>query len=423
MRRRVLAAGAVFATLALTAGAATAIPATAGTGQSHVVSDNPADWTPNVLDGAVKAITSVGNKVIVGGTFTQVQAASGGATLSRPHIFAFDQGTGKIDTHFVPKVDGTVYALAPGPNGTVYAGGAFHNVNGSANRGLTRLTLSNGHRNGHFMKTTTGNGTVHSVVAGKDYVYVGGSFTSIKGVKRVGLARVSKYYGVVDKKFDLPISQPREGALKVQKMALSPKGDRLVIDGTFLKVDGHSRPQVAVIYTTTSHPGLSSWSTTRFSPHCNNAVDTYTYGIDFSPAGTYFAITTSGGPYGTGTLCDSVSLWKTYGGGGSNPVWVNYTGGDSLYSVAVTGAAVYVGGHQRWLDNPQGHDSAGPGAVSRPGIGAVSSKGKALSWNPTRDRGHGAEALYANSTGLYVGSDTEHIGHETHKRLAFFPLP
>ena len=47
----------------------------------------------------------------------------------------------------------------------------------------------------------------------------------------------------------------------------------------------------------------------------------------------------------------------------AQPTWINWTGGDTLYSVAVTGPAVYVGGHQRWLDNPLGHDSAGPGAV------------------------------------------------------------
>ena len=424
MRRRIFAAATVLAALAAGTGAAAALPAGAGTGQAHVVSADPADWTPDVLDGAVKAITSVGNTVIVGGTFTKVQAAGGGTTYSRPHIFAFDQGTGKIDTNFVPKVDGTVYSLAPGANGTVYAGGAFRNVNGAANRGLTRLYLSNAHRYGPFMSTTIGNGSVYSIAAGKSHLYVGGSFTSVKGVKRGGLARVGKNKGIVDTRFNLPISQPRSGTLKVQKLALSPKGDRLVIDGTFLKVAGHSRPQVAVVYTTTAKPGLASWSTTRFSPRCNTTQDTYTYGIDFSPGGKYFAIAASGGPFGSSTLCDTVSLWYTYGKGGTKPKWVNHTGGDSLYSVAVTGAAVYVGGHQRWLDNPQGHDSAGPGAVSRPGIGAVSaSTGKALSWNPGRTRGHGAEALYANAKGLYVGSDTAELGGEHHARLGFFPLP
>ncbi len=88
----------------------------------------------------------------------------------------------------------------------------------------------------------------------------------------------------------------------------------------------------------------------------------------------------------------------------------------------MTGSAVYVGGHQRWLDNPYGHDNPGPGAVSRPGIGALNpSTGKALSWNPTRTLGHGVEALVAHPNGLLVGSDTEELGKEYHGRLGMFP--
>jgi hypothetical protein len=68
---------------------------------------------------------------------------------------------------------------------------------------------------------------------------------------------------------------------------------------------------------------------------------------------------------------------------------------------------VYVQGHQRWLDNPQGHDNAGPGAVSRPGIGAIDpTSGKALAWNPTKDRGVGGKDLLVTARGLWVASDT-----------------
>jgi hypothetical protein len=83
---------------------------------------------------------------------------------------------------------------------------------------------------------------------------------------------------------------------------------------------------------------------------------------------------------------------------------------------------VYVQGHQRWLDNPQGRNSAGPGAVSRPGIGAIDpTSGRALPWNPTKDRGVGGKDLYVTSQGLWVGSDTTHIGGETHARIALMP--
>ncbi|WP_449063368.1 hypothetical protein [Planomonospora algeriensis] len=103
---------------------------------------------------------------------------------------------------------------------------------------------------------------------------------------------------------------------------------------------------------------------------------------------------------------------------------MNHTGGDTLYSVAVTGAAVYVGGHQRWLDNPHGRDSAGPGAVARTGIGAIHPvTGKALRWNPTRTRGIGVKAFLAHRGGLLVGSDTTRLGREYHARIGMFPLP
>jgi hypothetical protein len=93
--------------------------------------------------------------------------------------------------------------------------------------------------------------------------------------------------------------------------------------------------------------------------------------------------------------------------------------------VAVTGAAVYVGGHQRYLDNPYGSDAKGPGpgAVLRVGIGAVSpATGRALPWNPTRSRGVGVRAFLVTSGGLTVGSDTDKLGKEYHGRIGMFPI-
>ena len=42
---------------------------------------------------------------------------------------------------------------------------------------------------------------------------------------------------------------------------------------------------------------------------------------------------------------------------------------------------------------------------------------------PTKDRGVGGYDLMLTAGGLWVASDTTHIGREVHERLAFLPLP
>src|SRR5215218_7296638 len=148
--------------------------------------------------------------------------------------------------------------------------------------------------------------------------------------------------------------------------------------------------------------------------------------VDFSPDGSWFAVVSTGYiPQAGGVgrdLCDATARFETAITNPARRTWINYTGGDTLHSVAATDVAVYVQGDQRWLDNPQGADTAGTGAVSRPGIGAINpSTGLALSWNPTKDRGVGGKDLYVTSQGLWVGSDTTHIGHEYHARIALMP--
>src|SRR4051794_18565456 len=122
MRRRLIAAAS-----ALVAGLLVAAPAMADQSQARVVSANPVDFTPHILDGTVRGIAVVGDVVVVGGDFPGVTDAAGRVQYDRGYLFAYQLSTGAV-LNFRPQLDGPVYAVTAGPNGTVFAGGAFHKV-------------------------------------------------------------------------------------------------------------------------------------------------------------------------------------------------------------------------------------------------------------------------------------------------------
>ncbi|XVQ86623.1 hypothetical protein ACQP2K_04130 [Microbispora siamensis] len=392
-----------------------AVPASAGVPQPHVVSENPVNTTPHVLDGIVTAFALVGRTVVVGGEFSAVREARGGEDLPRANVFAFDLYTGRVLPDFAPDLDGPVAALAAGPGGTVFVGGAF----GAPSRGLVRLRVSDGAPVDGFSAPVYG-GEVTSLVPLGGALYVGGDFSRIGRSPRTALARVDAETGAVDPRFAVTPGDGRRGDPRIYAMAAVR--DRLVVDGSFTTLDGLRRPQLGVIDLTTGR--VADWRTEAYAPACKPDFPSYVRGLDLSPDGRHFVVVTTGGPAPrTSKLCDSAARFETYAKGEAvRPTWVNLTGGDSLYSVAVTGSAVYVGGHQRWLDNPRGADTAGPGAVHRPGIGAIDPvTGRALRWNPTRERGIGVKAFLTVKTGLLVGSDTTELGHEYHARVGMFP--
>lgn len=416
MRRRLFAIAVIAA-----ATLAGVVPAVAQVAQPAVVSEDPVDWTPHVLDGTVFAIAVVGETVVVGGTFSTV-ANEDGFRYRRNYLFAFDAVDGTL-RRFAPRLDGPVYSLVPGPDGTVYAGGAFRTVNGVAQRGLTRLSVATGGRVASFAAGINW-GDVRALAISGRWLYAGGTFSAVNRVPRVGLARLDATSGAVDSGFDAALTgTTAEQRVRVEDFALSPDGRRLVIAGAFGQVAGQPRVQLALLDTGGPRAVAANWYTDAYRPSCNSGYETYLRGVDFAPDGSYFVVVTTGNANGPNLLCDTAARFNVAGLGRHDPAWVNHTGGNTLLSVAVTGSAVYVGGHQQWLDNPHGQKTAGPGAVERPGIGAIDPRtGKALPWNPTRSRGVGVRAFLATAQGLWVGSDTDRLGKEYHGRIGMFPL-
>jgi Domain of unknown function (DUF5122) beta-propeller len=404
--------------------------ANADLAQPTVVSENPVDYTPHVLDGTVWAMAVIGDTVVVGGDFTRVADSSRRHTYARRNIFAFDLLDGVIRP-FAPVLDGGVRALAAGTGDTVYAGGAFTTVNGVRQRGLARLSLA-GDRVSAF-GAAIGYGDVRALAVRDGRVYAGGYFATIGGVRRTGLARLDATSGAVDTGFDPQLSAPGLPRTFVDSFDLSPDGRRLVAVGALRQSGRTVRGQIAMFDVSGPRAALTDWYTDAFAPPCAPDYQVYARQVKFSPDGSYLVVASTGGTSAPQKLCDAAARFQADGAGRHNPVWVQHTGGNSLFAVAVTGAAVYLGGHQQYLDNPHGHKvklpgqkpvfTPGPGAVERPGIGAVDpATGRALSWNPTRTRGTGVRVLLAAGPGLLVGSDTDQLGHEYHGRIGMFPV-
>ena len=163
---------------------------------------------------------------------------------------------------------------------------------------------------------------------------------------------------------------------------------------------------------------------------CIPAFAHYIRGIDISPDGSYFAAVTTGANW-LHPSCDSMSRFDL-GDYTPNqqPEWVTQTGGDSFHSVLVTGAAIYGGGHQQYVNNPYNPNRCGfctnpfAGGVARTGFSAHDPRnGMPFTWNPVRNpRGKGVLAMTSTATGFYFGSDTNNIHGMVRQKLAFMPL-
>jgi hypothetical protein len=355
--------------------AVAAVPtvASASIGLGTVVSANPANVTPNVASGAVHELVQVGGTMYAGGAFSSVSTPAGvspGGTFARGNIVAFNATTGVVGTTFAPSVNGEVWALAS--DGTsLWIGGTFTSVNGTARRGVAKLNPATGANTGYLNLSISGSVTANA------------------------------------------------GPVEVYRFAVNPAGTRLVAVGNFTSVGGQTRYRAFMLTLGATSGTVNAWYYPPLQNLCRaGSLPDYMRDVDFSPDGSWFAFVSTGfipQPGGVGRdLCDAAARFETNSANPASPTWINYTGGDTLHSVAATDAAVYVQGHQRWLNNPQGSNAPGPGAVSRPGIGAINpSTGLALAWNPTKERGVGGKDLYVTSQDLWVGSDTNRIGGET----------
>ncbi|MDQ6527193.1 hypothetical protein RB608_26500 [Nocardioides sp. LHD-245] len=424
MRRT--AAAALLCCLAVAWSSTLVAPATATTETGGgLVGEDPAPGTPHVLDGEVLSLAQVGGTIVLGGTFTRARDDGSTSEVVRRGLLAFDAATGRIDPAFHPDPDGVVDVVVAGRAGTVYVGGEFSSVAGQPRPRIAQVALADGSVVAGFDAGRV-DGPVRDLRLQRSRLWVAGSFSRIGGQRLRALAVLAARTGAAHGVDVKVAGRARRGLGRttVAKIDLSPNGRRLVAIGNFRSVQGEPRHQLAVLDLSRHRAALARFRTRFYAADCDAMYYSYVRDVDFAPDGASFVVVTSGGPRGPSSPCDSVARFETRGSDRwVKPSWIASTGGDTVQAVEVTSSAVYVGGHHRWFNNPLGSNTPGPGAVAREGIAALSPvNGLPFTWNPGRSKGIGVGDLLATEVGLWVGSDTDRIGHDqVRSRIALLP--
>jgi hypothetical protein len=425
VRRAALAAlscATAFVLLAQDALAAALPPAT--------VSTNPANWTPTVVsaDATVRQIVQCGSMMYAVGTFTQV-AQPGGAKITRNNVFAFSATTGVISS-WNPNANATVYGIALNSDcSAAYLVGSFSAVGGVSIRYLAKVNTTTGAAITAFKPAP--NNSLQSVAYAQGRVFAGGYYTAIGGSSHHYLSSLDPTTGAATSYTNgivisgqIPGKSP--SPIKVYKIIPNPAKTRVLVLGAFTTVNGATRWEAFVFDMGASSATLDAWYAPGLTLGCASGFAFFARSGNWSPDGNKIYLATTGGVGGRSPYCDMLAQFPSAPNSNTHEDWRNLTGCDSLYAVAADSTDVYIGGHERWADNPNGCDSAGPGALPRPGVGSIQvANGKANAWNPTRDRGHGADDAIRTSAGLWVVSDTffnsVKCGGEYHPGICFFP--
>jgi PKD repeat protein len=413
---------------------------------NRLVPDVPRKDTPRISNGEIWDIEVVPqlNRVFIAGSFTSLaNTKSPTTTIQQAGLASYNLDTGLIDTSFRPKFNGGVNAVEASPDGTkLFVAGSFSTVNGVAEQKVASLNLTTGAPVSSFSFSKSTNNAANALAVTNSTVYVGGKFTRINGVLKSGLAAVSASTGAVDTSFsnDITGGIGVNGALTVQQLKLTHDDSKLLVVHTGRQIAGQDRLGMGLIDTATKQ--LLPWRSRLWDDNLARVGGvTRIYGADIAPDDSYFVVT-SGSGGDAPPISDTVVAYKMAPTGPIDdvqPIWIHRSF-DSVYSVAITEKAVYIGGHFSWNESPTsdvpwpGLDNVGYGTgqglsgyglgdqvVRRDHLGALDpATGTALEWYPISNSFEGNKALEATPRGLFSGGDAMFQGGVKTGRVAFF---
>ncbi|HEV2390904.1 MAG TPA: Calx-beta domain-containing protein [Verrucomicrobiae bacterium] len=230
-------------------------------------------------NGTVWAVAVQTNgQVVIGGEFTAVN------DFPRLHIARLNTD-GSVDPSFDPGTngpDGTVNAIALAPDGSMYIGGDFSDVNGLFRRSIAQID-TNGIVVPAFSPVTGVDGPVFCLALQPDgKLLVGGSFANSEFRSRNNICRYNPD-GTLDITFD-----PGSGADdSVYSITLQPDG-RIFLGGVFNSINQTRRMCVARLFTTgevdtgfmdTAYNQFAGLHKPYFNPYVNPKDFLFTTGL------------------------------------------------------------------------------------------------------------------------------------------------
>jgi len=412
-------------------------------------SPTPAAHTPAlVADGSidiVRQLVQCGGTMYAVGTFTTIKRGS--ITYSRNNIFSFSATSPFAVTSWNPNVNGVVNSIAfSGTDCTnAYIGGKFTAVGGTTVKNIAEISTSTGAVLTGFRHNASGQ--VETLLGYNGHILAGGFYTSINGsTANPYMTSLNPATGKDDGFVHLGISGQyiSTGATRIYNQQLSHGGTLDLVEGVFTSVGGQQREQIFMLNLGGATAAVTGWTSPEFDGSQPQSVSQYQcvpneafylQAAAWSPDDSQVYVATTGfHPNGVSTslprsgLCDAAAAFPAT----QAPVhhtWINYTGCDSLFSVAADSTNVYVGGHERWTMNPNGCDFQGPGAVAEPGMEGLSPSTGLITSNPPvyiRGRGQGADDMEITSGGLWIASDNAQNtdscgGVHGHAGICFLP--
>ena len=321
-----------------------------------------------ITNGTVNAIVAAGDKVYIGGSFTQVGPYTGdGVPID---------ASGAAVAVF-PKIKGTVNAVCSDGKGGWFVGGAFSSVGGVARNNIAHI-LSNGSVDPAWDPNAYN--SVYSLAVSGTTVYVGGDFTTIGGQSRNRIAALDATTG-------LAAAWAPNADSVVYSIALS--GATVYAGGRFDTIGGQARNRLAALDATTGN--VLAWD-----PNADSVINS----LAVSGATVY-----AGGAF-TGIGGQSrnyiAALDATTG---LATAW-NPNANKSVRCLALSGTTVYAGG-----------DFTTIGVQGRNYIAALdSTTGLATAWNP--DANNSVRCLALSGTTVYAGGDFTTIGGQGRNYIA-----